>query len=320
MTSGITGNLFIDGSESRRPFMTMVEFPPLRNDLLLRAARGEKTERAPVWVMRQAGRYLPGMNKYILQASFFLIQHHPEFRALRANHEFFEICRTPELATEITLQPIRRYSGLIDASIIFSDILVIPQALGMEVLMNPGPSFPDPLVTPADVVKLREKVDVDHELGYVFKAITQTRIGLNGEVPLIGFCGAPWTLFAYMIEGGGSKTFTKAKTWLFKYPDESNALLLRIADVCIDFVCCEYQWPSTSSYCSISASPPLVSSFYDVFLVPNLRSSHPVPRVCLLSAMYLICRLRRIGRHMLNGAMCLVNHLINREFPFLVLT
>jgi uroporphyrinogen decarboxylase len=160
----------------------------------------------------------------------------PEFRALRAGHEFFEICRTPELATEITLQPIRRYSGLIDASIIFSDILVIPQALGMEVLMNPGPSFPDPLNTPADVGKLRQIVDVDKELGYVFQAITQTRIALNGEVPLIGFCGAPWTLFAYMIEGGGSKTFTKAKTWLFKYPEESKALLLRIADVCVDFL------------------------------------------------------------------------------------
>ncbi|KAJ3723387.1 uroporphyrinogen decarboxylase [Lentinula raphanica] len=196
----------------------MVELPPLRNDLLLRAARGEKTERAPVWIMRQAGRYLP------------------EFRALRANHEFFEICRTPELATEITLQPIRRYSGLIDASIIFSDILVIPQAMGMEVLMNPGPSFPDPLNTPDDVSKLNQTVDVDKELGYVFQAITQTRIGLDGEVPLIGFCGAPWTLFAYMIEGGGSKTFTKAKTWLFKYPEESKALLLRIADVCVDFL------------------------------------------------------------------------------------
>ncbi|KAF9076564.1 Uroporphyrinogen decarboxylase [Rhodocollybia butyracea] len=196
----------------------MTQFPPLRNDLLLRAARGEKTERAPVWIMRQAGRYLP------------------EFRALRAEHAFFEICQTPELATEITLQPIRRYSGLIDASIIFSDILVIPQALGMEVLMNPGPSFPDPLSTPADVDKLRQNVDVDKELGYVFKAITQTRIALKGEVPLIGFCGAPWTLFAYMIEGGGSKTFTKAKTWLFKYPEESKALLLRIADVCVDFL------------------------------------------------------------------------------------
>lgn len=163
-------------------------------------------------------------------------KHNPEFRELRKSHEFFEICRTPDLATEITLQPIRRFSGLIDASIIFSDILVIPQALGMEVLMNPGPSFPDPLNTPADVEKLTKVVDVEKELGYVFQAITQTRIALAGEVPLIGFCGAPWTLFAYMIEGGGSKTMQKAKTWLFKYPEESKALLLRIADVCVDFL------------------------------------------------------------------------------------
>ncbi|KAK7060189.1 Uroporphyrinogen decarboxylase in heme biosynthesis [Paramarasmius palmivorus] len=193
-------------------------FPPLKNDLFLRAAKGEETERAPVWIMRQAGRYLP------------------EFRKVREDHEFFEICRTPELATEITVQPIRRYTGLIDASIIFSDILVIPQAMGMEVLMNPGPQFPDPLVTPEDVKKLKEVVDVNKELGYVFEAITKTRIELNGEVPLIGFCGAPWTLFAYMIEGGGSKTLQKAKTWIFKYPEESKALLMRIADVCVDFL------------------------------------------------------------------------------------
>ncbi|KAF7301613.1 Uroporphyrinogen decarboxylase [Mycena indigotica] len=193
-------------------------FPPLKNDLLLRAARGEKTERAPVWVMRQAGRYLP------------------EFREVRKTHEFFDICRTPALATEITVQPIRRYTGLLDAAIIFSDILVIPQAMGMEVLMNPGPEFPDPLSTPADIAKLRDVVDVNKELGYVFEALTQTRIALAGEVPLIGFCGAPWTLFAYMVEGGGSKTFQKVKTWIFKYPEESKALLIRIADVCIDFL------------------------------------------------------------------------------------
>jgi len=194
------------------------DFPPLKNDLLLRAARGEKVERAPVWVMRQAGRYLP------------------EFRKLRESHEFFEICRSPPLATEITLQPIRRYTGLLDASIIFSDILVIPQAMGMEVIMNPGPHFPNPLVTPQDVSILRSVVDVEKELRYVFQAITMTRKELNGEVPLIGFCGAPWTLFAYMIEGGGSKTFQKVKTWIFKYPEESKALLLRIADVCVDFL------------------------------------------------------------------------------------
>jgi uroporphyrinogen decarboxylase len=155
---------------------------------------------------------------------------------VRKEHAFFEICRTPELATEVTLQPIRRYSGLLDASIIFSDILVIPQAMGMEVLMNPGPHFPNPLVTPDDIDKLSKNVDVYKELGYVFEAITMTRHGLKGEVPLIGFCGAPWTLMAYMIEGGGSKTLQKSKSWLFKYPQESKALLDSIANVCIDFL------------------------------------------------------------------------------------
>jgi len=134
------------------------------------------------------------------------------------------------------MQPIRRYTGLLDAAIIFSDILVIPQAMGMEVLMTPGPSFPDPLNTPDDIKKLPEVVDVDKELGYVYEAITQTRVALNGQVPLIGFCGAPWTLFAYMVEGGGTKTFQKSKTWLFKYPEESKRLLHRIAEVCVEFL------------------------------------------------------------------------------------
>ncbi|KAH8115821.1 uroporphyrinogen decarboxylase [Phellopilus nigrolimitatus] len=198
---------------------TTDNFPPLKNDLLLRAARGEETERAPVWVMRQAGRYLP------------------EFQEVRKKHEFFEVCRTPALATEVTLQPVRRYAGLLDAAIIFSDILVVPQALGMEVRMTPGPFFPDPLRTPRDAeTKLRAHVDVAVELKYVFDAITRTRHALAGAVPLIGFCGAPWTLFAYMVEGGGSKTFTLVKTWLFKYPEESRRLLMRIADVCADFL------------------------------------------------------------------------------------
>ncbi|KAF8665585.1 hypothetical protein AX16_000042 [Volvariella volvacea WC 439] len=108
--------------------------------------------------------------------------------------------------------------------------------MGMEVLMNPGPQFPDPLNTPADINKLSPTVDVNEELGYVFDAITLTRKQLDGQVPLIGFCGAPWTLFAYMIEGGGSKTLQKAKSWLYKYPEESKALITRIADVCVDFL------------------------------------------------------------------------------------
>ncbi|KAI1320688.1 Uroporphyrinogen decarboxylase in heme biosynthesis [Mortierella claussenii] len=199
---------------------TSKPFPPLKNDLLLRAARGEKTERAPVWVMRQAGRYLP------------------EFRAERVENDFFKICRTPELATKVTLQPIDRYDGLLDASIIFSDILVIPQAMGMTVEMVPGkgPHFPEPLVLPADLAKLSENVDVNKELHYVFDAITMTRHALDGRVPLIGFVGAPWTLMAYMIEGGGSKTLSKAKEWIFKHPKASHELLQRITDVCVDFL------------------------------------------------------------------------------------
>lgn len=161
------------------------------------------------------------------------------FREVRKEHDFFEICRTPALACEITLQPIRRYSGLLDAAIIFSDILVIPQAMGMEVQMLPaqGPHFPDPIVTVEDAQKVLDRpVDTDKELDYVYKALTLTRHELKGQVPLIGFCGAPWTLFAYMIEGGGSKTFQKAKTWLWNQPELSSKLLSKIADVAATYL------------------------------------------------------------------------------------
>ncbi|KAI8373884.1 uroporphyrinogen decarboxylase [Blakeslea trispora] len=195
-------------------------FPALQNDLILRVSRGEKVERAPAWIMRQAGRYLP------------------EFHEIRKDHSFFEVCRTPELACELTLQPIRRYGKLLDASIIFSDILVIPQAMGLEVNMiaGRGPVFAAPLETPEDISRLTENVDVDKELGYVYQAITLTRHKLEGRVPLFGFVGAPWTLMAYMIEGGGSKTLFKAKSWLWKYPKESHALLQRITDIAVEFL------------------------------------------------------------------------------------
>lgn len=125
-----------------------------------------------------------------------------------------------------------------DASIIFSDILVIPQALGLEVTMveGRGPVFPEPLVTPEDLKRLETDVNVDEALGYVYKAITLTRHKLGGRVPLFGFIGAPWTLMAYMIEGGGSKTLSKAKSWLWKYPQESHELLQRITDVAVEFL------------------------------------------------------------------------------------
>ncbi len=195
----------------------MPDFPALQNDLLLRAARREQTERTPVWMMRQAGRYLP------------------EYRALRAEHAFFDVVQTPDLAAEVTLQPIERFP--LDAAIIFSDILVIPQALGLEVQMVPGkgPHFPDPLDTPEEMRRLTEP-DLDKALGHVYEALTLTRRRLEGRVPLIGFCGAPWTLMAYMIEGGGSKSFSRARAWLWRHPEESRALLQRITDVCADYL------------------------------------------------------------------------------------
>jgi len=142
------------------------------------------------------------------------------------------------LACQVTLQPIDRFEGLLDASIIFSDILVIPKAMGMTIQMieAKGPTFDDPLVTPEDIKNLKTEVDVKRELGYVMDAITLTRKELNGRVPLFGFIGAPWTLLAYMIEGGGSKTFTKAKSWLYRYPQETKDLLQRITDIAIDFL------------------------------------------------------------------------------------
>ncbi len=195
----------------------MPSFPPLQNDLVLRAARGEPVSRTPVWIMRQAGRYLP------------------EYRALRAEEAFFDLVRSPELATEATLQPLRRFD--LDAAIIFSDILVVPQALGLEVRMTPGagPTFPEPLAGPDDLARLR-RPDARRDLGYVLDALTATRHALGGRVPLFGFCGAPWTLMAYMIEGGGSKTFSRSKAWLYRFPDESHALLGLLTEALIDFL------------------------------------------------------------------------------------
>jgi len=195
----------------------------MQNDLLLRTARGEKVERPPMWVMRQAGRYLP------------------EYHEAKGTHDFFECCRSPEIASTLTLQPIERFAGLIDAAIIFSDILVIPQAMGMEVIMvdKKGPHFPEPLVSPYDKQYqevMEREVDVKESLDYVYKAITLTRQKLKGRVPLIGFCGAPWTLLSYMVEGGGSKMFIQVKTWIFKYPKESQALLQKIAELCVEYL------------------------------------------------------------------------------------
>lgn len=176
--------------------------PVLKNDLIVRAARGERTERVPVWAMRQAGRYLP------------------EFRALRRTCDFFTMCETPELAAEVTLQPLRRFRGLLDAVVIFSDILIVPQAMGLECQMLPGkgPVFPAPLLDPSHLDRLNLSPDASDDGAYspLYRAIKRTRMLMQDEVPVMGFCGGPWTLLAYMVDGSGSRTYARSKTWLFK--------------------------------------------------------------------------------------------------------
>lgn len=198
----------------------MVEYAPLQNDLILRAARGEKVERPPIWIMRQAGRYLP------------------EYHEAKGNRDFFETCRDAEIASEITIQPIEHFNGLIDAAIIFSDILVIPQVMGCEIEMveGKGPVFVDPLRHPDDLKKISLKPDVLTGLDWAFKAISLTRKKLNGRVPLLGFCGSPWTLLVYMVEGQGSKMFRFVKQWIYEYSKESHQLLQAITDCCVEFL------------------------------------------------------------------------------------
>ena len=189
----------------------------MKNDLLLRTLKGERTERPPVWMMRQAGRYLP------------------EYRALRSKYGFFERCQTPELACEITLQPIDIIG--VDAAILFSDILVVPQAMGMEVQLieNTGPVLPDPIKHVDDLQKLRVP-DVDETLGYVADAIKLIKRELNDRVPLIGFAGAPWTLFCYMVQGRGSRTFDQARAFCYQRPELSIKVLDMITDTTIAYL------------------------------------------------------------------------------------
>jgi len=189
----------------------------IKNDLFLKALKGETVERPPVWMMRQAGRYLP------------------EFMELRKKYDFFTRCQTPELASEITVQPIHRYG--MDAAILFSDILVIPQAMDIEVQMKPnfGPYLPNPIRSQADLDKVIVP-DIQDTLGYVMDAITMTKEKLNDEVPLIGFAGSPWTLLCYCVEGQGSKSFDKARGFCFTQPKAAHELLQKITDTTIAYL------------------------------------------------------------------------------------
>ena len=189
----------------------------IKNDLFLRALNGETVERPPVWMMRQAGRYLP------------------EFMKIKAKYDFFTRCRTPELASEITVQPIRRFG--MDAAILFSDILVVPQAMNIEVQMKTGvgPWVPDPI---RDSKSLERVVvpEVEDTLGYVMDAIRMTKEKLDNEIPLIGFAGSPWTILCYCVEGQGSKNFAMAKELCFSQPEVAHQLLQKITDTTIAYL------------------------------------------------------------------------------------
>lgn len=189
----------------------------IQNDLFLRALKGETVERPPVWMMRQAGRYLP------------------DFMKLKAKYDFFTRCQTPELATEITLMPIEQIGT--DAAILFSDILVVLQAMNIKVEMKPevGPWIPTPIRSEKE---LNEVIVPNSEvaLGYVIDAIKMTKQALNDQVPLIGFAGSPWTLLCYAVQGQGSKNFDKAKAFCFSQPELAHSLLQMITDTTIDYL------------------------------------------------------------------------------------
>ncbi|MGB1103357.1 MAG: uroporphyrinogen decarboxylase [Crocinitomicaceae bacterium] len=190
-----------------------------QNETILKMIRGEKVDRFPVWLMRQAGRILP------------------EYRAIRNSLSGFkELVETPELAAEVTIQPVDILG--VDAAIIFSDILVVPEAMGLpyEMIEKKGPWFENTVRSRADLEKLPKEIDVAERLGYVTEAIKVTKRELNGRVPLIGFAGAPWTIFCYMTEGQGSKTFLQAKRILFSNPEMAHELLDRITDVTITYL------------------------------------------------------------------------------------
>jgi len=187
------------------------------NNLLIEALKGSSVDRPPVWMMRQAGRYLP------------------DFMKLKEKYDFFTRCRTPELVTEITLMPINQIG--VDAAIIFSDILVVLQAMNIEVEMREGigPFLPNPI---KDKESLNQVIlpDVHEHLGYVFDAVKLTKKELNNRVPLIGFAGAPWTLFCYALQGQGSKNFNTAKAFCYQHPELAKELLQKITTTTIAYL------------------------------------------------------------------------------------
>lgn len=238
----------------------------IKNDILLRVLRGEEVERPPVWLMRQAGRILP------------------QYRAIRAGvKDFPTLVSQPELAAEVTIQPVDELG--VDAAIIFSDILVIPEAMGLpyEMVEKKGPYFPKTIQRHVDLDNLLEGEEAAQKLGYVYEALQLTKHDLSGRVPLIGFSGAPWTLFAYMIEGSGSKTFAKAKKMLYTNPDLSHQLLQKITHTVIAYLQQKIKHGADVIQLFDSWAGILSPAQYQTFSLPYLRQiCEAIPSVPLI--------------------------------------
>lgn len=189
----------------------------MKDSLFIRACKRQATERTPVWIMRQAGRYLP------------------EYRAIREKYDFLTMCKTPELASEVTVQPIDIIKT--DAAILFSDILVIPEAMGMhlDIVESQGPVFDTP-VRDAQAIENLDTEGVVERLDYVMQAVKATKEKLAGRVPLIGFSGSPWTLACYMVEGKGSKNFDIVKSFIYQEPAAAHRLLQTLADCVVEYL------------------------------------------------------------------------------------
>jgi uroporphyrinogen decarboxylase len=223
----------------------------LRNDLLLRALRCEPVERTPIWIMRQAGRYLPA------------------YRAVREKVDFLTLCKTPDLAAEVTLQPVDILG--VDAAIIFSDILIPVEAMGMDLeLGDAGPKFHNPIRAAADVERLHVP-DPEAETAFVGESIRRTVKALDGRVPLFGFCGAPFTLAAYMIEGGGTKTFLAAKRFLYEQPKAARRLFDKLTDTLIAYLKAQVRAGASALQIFDSWGGELGPSDFDEWSAPYLK-------------------------------------------------
>lgn len=234
------------------------------NDLLLRVLRGERVERTPIWIMRQAGRYLP------------------EYMAVRARHDFLTICRTPELSSEVTIQPVDIVG--VDAAIIFSDILVLPEAMGLHLIVEEGrggPHFTNPVRKKSDLAKVHD-ADCESSLKYVGDAIRLTKEKLDGRVPLIGFSGSPWTLFAYMVEGKGGD-FSLARAMLYQDASTAHRLLEILAQNAVSYLRMQHEAGADAVQIFDTWAGVLPQVLYEEFslryirtIVESLRQDVPV--------------------------------------------